>query len=284
MKNRSSVGEIKKSDVIKFLSVYVVCALLLFVFRFFLNQYLGKFALGTVLLIFSLSMLALFGVRCIRPIEEKGAVSTVKSKILAVLVFASGVLISIPLLYLGDYISTKSGFFYNNQTVFNGSIVFFIVFVWVIPSVLFDLCFKRIVCNIMAPRQSAWSSRLVLSSLCAIFFFDITLFFSTFVMAGFLMAVQRISSSAPWSVGCSLVWGAVVCFFCYMFYIDANGVQSMGIVGILGMLLIFTSVAAVILCVVRPFISSFKPSYIEVISVGILILIMFIVGCVLTSV
>lgn len=275
-----------KGDIIKFLSIYLVSALLLFVMRLFLYEYIAPFILTIALSIMSFGFLVCFGKNAVISscdgIGQK--LSKRRAAVFSSLIFASGILIALPLIYMGDYISDISGMFYSKEGLFGSNFILSLIFTVVIPAFLLELVFRRTICNIFAKRFSGMWYYIISSSFFALFFLDVTFFLSMFVMCAVLTFVEKVMKNTVFSVICSVVWGFILYFFNFMLSLDGDGVRNLGLVGIIGMFLTFSSVAAAVLYIVSRRISGENASYIEITTVSILIVLMFITGCILTSI
>ncbi len=273
-------------DIIKFLSVYLFSALLLFFMRLFLYEYIAPFTLTIAVLVMAAGFTFCFGKNAWISLYggESIKLSKRRAAVFSSLIFASGILIAVPLIYFGDYVSDISGMFYSKEGLFGENFVFSLIFTVIIPAVFIELVLRRTICNIIAKRFDGIVYYIVSSLFFALFFLDVTFFLPMFVMCTVFTFIEKIMKNTVFTVSCSVVWGFILYFFNFMFSLDGDGVRNLGIVGIFGMLFMFSSVAAAVLYIVSRCINKRKASYIEIATISIFIVLAFIIGCVMTSI
>ncbi len=282
MRKEEKNDKVFDGETIAFVFIYFVWAALMLVLRILLPV-VSPYCTTVAMLGFVITTYFVIGKDGIPSVSFKFSKKNRRDILSACMTFSAGIIISIPLLYLGDFLCESSLLGYNTEMFYGDNFIVSAVFNIFAASVLQELFFRRIIFKRMDLIKGGFVSSLISALMFSIFFLDLYSFAGLTVMALILEKVRKKANSNSVSVSCSIIFNAIFFFFGYMLSIDNDGAVNMGAAGILGMIFTFASVGFTVLYLVNRKDLKERVSLIEGVTVVIILLMAFVVGCILTS-
>ena len=253
------------------LIVYVVTMAMLLISRLFDFYELWTFCLTALIL--TLFCICTGSWRA----EEEIKLKERQRRIYSALVFTSWLLVAVPLILLGDYVTGKTMLGWDVAFLSQG---FSAPVLWigsVFSAIAYEMFFRgfiyRAFSGIIGKKAGA-----VVSCLCfTMFFMDLRISLAVLLLNLAQIAIGRISAKNRYLFS---VLGAV-CIVVILTVLsgESSGADIVGLWNIIGMLLMFTDIAFVIVYMMQKDYSKREASYIETLVVIILAVLVLLIGC-----
>lgn len=202
--------------------------------------------------------------------------------IYSTLIFSAWLLVAIPMMLLGDYLASVSGLGYDVGFLGNG-LGNLVLWVGVILSaVAYEVFFRGVIYSGFSKVLKSTKSMLVTSMSFAVFFLDIRLIFPLFLLNIALTMIGVISNKHRYLF--SLIAPAFIVVFLSLISGENAGALFYGLPNIVGMLFIFTSISLGLCYGVHKKYNETKSSYIEILTVSIVLIFFILIGSLIITI
>ncbi len=283
MKNTENTAPYKKGvftlkqRFLVLLGVYIICMACILLARIFKFHEISVF-FGTSVLLFVASFIVKEDT-----VIEKVEMKERKKPLFSSLCYSSWVLVAIPLILVGDFLSYKAPIIGYDLSILRQEFsnkAAFIIFAFC--GIAYEKFFRRSIFRCVSAIKGKKIAAVASALLFSLYFLDIRLFLSLIPLSLVLTFLSTVSAKYEYIF-------AAISPYLYMLVLyflsgEYSGAENVGAKNIVGMMIMFSSIAAACLYCARNMVKIREISYIERMTVIILVFFALLLGSVIVAI